>query len=163
MKVLNIHSRIINAPKQQVVKLIQTLSSDQDVIWPKEHWPKMKFEGGIRIGAKGGHGPIRYSVEKFDPNEIIQFRFSRPLGFNGIHKFDIRALSSTNTEVTHVIDMSTDFIASIKWLFAVKWLHNALIEDGLDNIENHFVEEKKSTSWSFWVKFLRGVLQRGRK
>jgi len=50
-----------------VVELLNTLSTDNDKIWPKEKWPAMKFKGGINIGAKGGHGPIRYSVEKYNP------------------------------------------------------------------------------------------------
>ncbi|MEP1488870.1 MAG: hypothetical protein ABJK28_10620 [Algibacter sp.] len=49
----------------------------------------MKFKNGIKIGAQGGHGLIRYTVEKYNPNEIIQFRFSKPNGFHGIHKFEI--------------------------------------------------------------------------
>ncbi len=160
MKVLNIHTRTINASKKDVARLLGTLSTDNDMIWPKESWPKMKFKGGIKVGAKGGHGPIRYSVEKYDPNEIIQFRFFRPLGFNGIHKFDIKELSVGKTEVSHVIDMDTDLGGTIKWICAVKYLHNALIEDGFDKMENHFTDNKKSTEWNFWVKFLRFIAAR---
>ncbi|WP_186434942.1 hypothetical protein [Gillisia sp. Hel_I_86] len=71
------------------MELLETLATENDKIWPTEKWPAMKFKNGIRTGANGGHGPIRYSVEKYEPNEIIQFRFSKPEGFNGIHKFEI--------------------------------------------------------------------------
>jgi len=120
----------------------------------------MKFKGGIQVGAKGGHGTIKYSVDKYDPTEIIQFRFSKPLGFNGIHKCDIKELPGDKTEVSHVIDVNTDLDGTIKWVFAVKSLHNALIEDGLDKMENHFTEDKKSTEWNLGVKFLRYILER---
>lgn len=160
MKVLNVHSRTINAPKHEVVKLLETLSTENDVIWPSENWPRMKFKGGIQVGAKGGHGPIRYSVEKYNPNEIIQFRFSRPLGFSGIHKFDIKELPGNKTEVSHVIDMDTDIGGTIKWVCAVRSLHNALIEDGLDKMENHFIKDKKSSEWNLWVRFLRFMIAR---
>ena len=45
------------------------------------------------------------------------------------------------------------------WFFAIKSLHDALIEDAFDKMENHFTEEKKKTNWSFWVKFLRKILK----
>lgn len=155
MKVLNIHKRIIHQPKTKVVELIKTLSTENDKIWPKEKWPAMKFKEGIKTGAKGGHGPIRYSVEKYNPNEVIQFRFSKPYGFNGIHKFEVTELAEEKTEIKHTIDMKTVGKGTLTWVLAIRSLHNALIEDGFDKIENHFSENQKSKEWNFWVKFLR--------
>ena len=158
MKVLNIHKRTINQPKKKVVELLGTLSTENDKIWPNEKWPTMKFKSGIKNEAKGGHGPIRYSVEKYKPNEIIQFRFSKPKGFNGIHKFEISELYENQTEIQHTIDMQTVGLGTIKWIFAVRSLHNALIEDAFDKIENNFTLTKKSTELNFWVKMLRKIL-----
>ena len=107
---------------------------------------------------RGGHGPIRYSVEKYNPNSVVQFRFSRPLGFNGIHKFEIKEISNKLTEVTHIIDMETDLRGAFIWLFVVKSLHNALVKDALDKLENHFSGDKKSTGWNLWVRVLRKIL-----
>ena len=135
--------------------MLETLSTENDLVWPNEEWPAMKFKEGIKVGAVGGHGPIRYSVENYDPNSVIQFRFLRPLGFNGIHKFEVKELSSTQTEVTHFIDMKIDLRGTFIWLFSVKSLHNALVEDGLDKLENHFLDDKKLTKWSLWVMILR--------
>lgn len=158
MKVSNIHRRILNQPKKRIVELLETLATENDKIWPTEKWPPMKFKNGIRMGAKGGHGPIRYSVEKYDSNEIIQFRFSHPKGFNGIHKFEIKELSETQTEIQHTIDMRTHGKGTITWLLAVRSLHNALIEDAFDKVENNFSSAKKSTEWNLWVKMLRKTL-----
>ncbi len=155
MKVLNIHKRIINQPKSKVSELIKTLSTENDKIWPKGKWPAMKFEGGIKVGAKGGHGPIRYTVEKYDPNDTIQFRFSKPTGLNGIHKFEITEMADNQTEVKHTIDMNTEGTGTWLWIFGIRSLHDALIEDGFDRFENNFADEVKSTEWSWWVKFLR--------
>ncbi len=155
MKVLNIHKRIISQPKDEVIKLLETLSTESDKIWPKEKWPAMNFKDGIKVGAKGGHGPIRYSVEKYDPNEIIQFRFSKPKGFNGIHKFEINELTDKTTEIRHTIDMNTVGKGTLIWVLAIRSLHNALIEDGFDKLENSFSENRKSSKWSFWVRFMR--------
>lgn len=145
----------MNQPKSKVVELLETLATKNDKIWPLKKWPKMKFKGGIKEGAQGGHGPIRYTVEKYDLHKIIQFRFSEPKGFNGIHKFEINELSDTQTEIIHTIDMQTVGKGTITWLLAVRSLHNALIEDAFDNIENNFTSVKKSTKWNFWVRLLR--------
>ena len=163
MKVLNIHKRIINQPKNKIVELINTLSTDNDKIWPKEKWPAMIFKDGIKIGAKGGHGPIRYSVEKYNPDEIIQFRFSKPIGFNGIHKFEVKELTEGKTEIKHTIDMNTVGKGTLSWILVINSLHNSLIEDGFDKLENNFSKNKKSTQWSFWVRFLRKRLAKRNK
>lgn len=163
MKVLNTHKRIIYQPKNKVVELLNTLSTENDKIWPKEKWPAMKFKGGIKIGAKGGHGPIRYSVEKYNPNEIIQFRFLKPIGFNGIHKFEVKELTEEKTEIKHTIDMNTIGKGTLAWILGIRSLHNALIEDGFDKLENNFSNNKKSTEWNLWVKILRKLLNPKKK
>lgn len=160
MKVLNIHKRTLNQLKEKVAELLKTLSTENDRIWPKEKWPEMKFKEGIKIGAKGGHGPIRYSIEKYNPNELIQFRFSKPNGFNGIHKFEINELSDQKTEIKHTIDMNTEGKGTLIWFFAICSLHNALIEDGFDKLENNFFDNRKSTKWNIWVKFLRKYMSK---
>ncbi|MCJ8292367.1 MAG: hypothetical protein MJK07_21550 [Flavobacteriales bacterium] len=123
----------------------------------------MKFKNGIQVGAKGGHGPIRYSVEKYNPNEIIQFRFSKPNGFSGIHKFEVIELDKEKTEIKHTIEMNTTGKGTLIWTFAIRSLHNALIEDGFDKLENNFSENRKSTEWSLWVKFLRKQIAKKRR
>ena len=163
MKVLNIHKRTINQPKDKVTELLKTLSTENDRIWPKEKWPEMKFKEGIQIGAKGGHGPIRYTTEKYNPNEIIQFRFSKPNGFNGIHKFEIKELDKEKTEIKHTIDMNTEGKGTLIWTFAICSLHNALIEDGFDKLKNNFSDNRKSTEWNIWVKFLRKQISKKRR
>lgn len=163
MRILNIHQRTLNQPKSKVTELLKTLSTKNDRIWPKEKWPEMKFKNGIQVGAKGGHGPIRYSVEKYNPNEIIQFRFSKPNGFNGIHKFEIKELDKEKTEIKHTIDMNTTGKGTLIWTFAIRSLHNALIEDGFDKLENNFSENQKSTPWNMWVKFLRKQIAKQRR
>jgi hypothetical protein len=163
MKVLNIHKRTLNQSKSKVVEILKTLSTENDRIWPKEKWPEMKFKDGIQIGAIGGHGPIRYTVEKYKPSEIIQFRFSKPYGFNGIHKFEINELTSEKTEIKHTIDMKTDAKGTLVWILAIRSLHNALIEDGFDKLENNFSEVHKSSKWNFWVYFIRKQITKKRK
>lgn len=162
LKIKNIHKRIINQPLEKVAAALATISTENDIVWPTENWPAMKFKNGIQVGAKGGHGPIRYSVEKYNPSEIIQFRFSKPVGFNGIHKFDLVEIAPQKTQINHTIDITTSLGATFSWFFAIRSLHNALIEDGFDKLENNFSNQKKKTEWNFWVKFLRKIIAKKR-
>ncbi|GAB5554467.1 MAG: hypothetical protein Sapg2KO_40580 [Saprospiraceae bacterium] len=137
---------------------METLASQNDKIWPFEKWPKMKFKEGIKEGAIGGHGPIRYQIKKYIPGELIQFKFINPKGFNGIHQFEISELAEDKIELKHTIDMITRGSGSLTWIIGIRWLHDALLEDLLDKVENQFAEQRKKTAWNFWVKFLRKVL-----
>jgi hypothetical protein len=158
LKILNTHSRIISQPKAELEVLLETLSTEKDKIWPSDNWPKMKFNQGIKVGTKGGHGPIRYTVEKYNPTEIIQFRFTKPEGFHGIHVFEITAFSERETEIKHTIAMNAKGMGLLKWVFAIRSLHNALIEDAFDKMENNFPGNKKFTKWNIWVKLLRNLM-----
>ena len=51
--------------------------------------------------------------------------------------------------------MSTDLKGSLLWILVIRSLHNALIEDGFDKLENNFSEVYKSSKWNFWVNFIR--------
>ena len=155
MKVINVHQRIIHQPKSAVVELFNTLASKNDLMLATHKWPAMKLDNGLTVGSKGGHGPIRYTVEAYSSGEFIQFRFSKPRGFHGFHRFDIVALDTNTTEIRHILDMHTSGFALLTWPLAIRWLHDALIEDAFDKTENHFLSQKKTTPWSAWVKFLR--------
>lgn len=163
MKIANIHKRIINQPKEKVSELIIKLATKDDKIWPYEKWPAIKFKEGLKIGSKGGHGIIRYTITEYDPNKIIQFQFSKPEGFNGTHKFRLNEVSKNETEISHVINIETSPLATIQWFLFIRWLHNALIEDAFDKLENYFSKEKKETKWSPWVKFWRWILTKNTK
>ncbi|GLR19513.1 hypothetical protein [Portibacter lacus] len=160
MKVLNIHRRTINEPIEKVAEAVATVSTPADKIWPNEHWPAMKFKNGIGVGEKGGHGPIRYTVEKYQPSEIIQFQFTRPKGFNGIHKLELKDLGNGKTEISHTIDINTSGKGTWLWIFGIRSLHDALLEDAFDKLENNFTGGNKKSEWSAWVKFLRRQMAR---
>ena len=158
MKITNVHKRIINQPIERVSELITKLATKDDVIWPYEKWPAIKFKEGLKVGSKGGHGLIRYTITKYDPSRSITFQFTKPNGFNGIHEFKLDELSYNQTEINHTIDVDTSFAATIQWFLFIRWLHDALIEDALDKVENHFSEIEKKTEWSIYVKFWRWIL-----
>jgi len=158
MKVLNVHTRVIDQPIVEISKLFQTLSSKDDQMWPAKKWPPMKLDNGLKVGSRGGHGPIRYSVQKYTPGKFIQFKFSKPKGFHGVHEFEIKELEVNKTELKHSIRVAAEGQAILSWPLAIRWLHDALIEDAFDTVENHFSTVKKKTEWSIWVRFLREFL-----
>jgi len=158
MKVLNIHKRVIQQPKAEVAKLFDTLSTDNDMMLATDKWSPMKLDKGLQIGSRGGHGPIKYFVTHYQPEKFIQFQFDLK-GFNGFHKFELSELAVNKTELKHTIDMTTVSSATFKWAVAIRWLHDAYIEDAFDKVENHFlVTDKKNSKWSFWVKTLRKLM-----
>jgi len=160
MRVVNIHRRSIHQPKAQVSKLFQTLATSEDKIWPSKNWPAMQFKNGINIGSNGGHGLIRYDITEFKAGHNIKFKFTKPNGFHGTHELRISSISEDTSEIVHNITMNTTFKASILWIFVIRWLHDALIEEAFDNVENYFSEEKKITTYNLWVIFLRSYYKR---
>jgi hypothetical protein len=158
MKVENIHQRIINAPINTISECLKTLATENDTIWPKEKWPSIRFKEGLKVGSKGGHGPIRYTIEVYEPNEIIQFRFSNPKDFKGIHKFEITATNASQTIIKHTINMTVKGKGVLLWYFTILHLHNALIEDAFDKVENQFDIVKQPATWNIWVRVLRKLL-----
>nr|WP_321222663.1 hypothetical protein [uncultured Psychroserpens sp.] len=162
MKVINIHKRVINQPKHKVSHLFKSLTTSNDMIWPYKNWPAMRFKKGLEVGNKGGHGQIRYTITEFKEGNHIKFKFTKPHGFNGFHELRINSVGKNSSEIVHCIKMSTTFKASLMWLIVIRWLHNALIEDALINVENYFSEEKKKNKYNFWVKLLRAYYQRKR-
>jgi len=155
MKIINTHNRIIHQPKEEISKILDSLTTNNDQLWPKENWPPMIFRKGLTEGAIGGHRPIKYSINKYIPGSLIEFDFMKPDGFFGIHKFEITEIENDKTEIKHTIDMTVSVKGIFIWYIAFKWLHDALLEDCLDKAENNFLTEKKKTEWNLWVLFLR--------
>ncbi|MBQ0788066.1 MAG: hypothetical protein KBT69_11230 [Oceanihabitans sp.] len=161
MQVINIHKRKLQESVEKVALLFDTLGTDEDQIWPVANWPAMRFRKGVQVGSKGGHGFIRYTIIALTVGERITFQFTKPDNFIGTHSFFIKAISENETEITHEIKMRTASLkASVLWLFVIRWLHDALLEEAFDNLENRFMEVKKIPKYSFWVHFLRNTFKR---
>lgn len=162
MKVINIHCREISQPKSELAKIFETLATENDLMLATDKWSPMKLDKGLQVGSKGGHGPIKYFVIDYQKDASITFQFDLP-GFNGFHKFELSELEPNKTQLKHTIDMRTTGAATLKWVLAVRWLHDAYIEDAFDKVENHFLKDKKSSEWSLWVKALRKIMKPKRK
>src|SRR5687768_3095204 len=128
MKVINVHTREITQPKSEVAQLFKTLATENDLMLATDKWPPMKLDRGLQVGSKGGHGPIKYFVTDYKIDNSITFQFDL-VGFNGFHKFEIFESEPNQTQLRHTIDMTTSGSATLKWALAIRWLHDAYIED----------------------------------
>lgn len=162
MAVVNVHERVLDAPRAEIGKLIDSLASADDRLWPRDRWPAMRFDRPLGVGAVGGHGPIRYSVESYEPGFRIQYRFSQPKGFVGVHRFEAKGLEGERTRLRHVIEMRVQGMARLTWPLAIRPLHDALIEDALDRAQRFAGGQPAQRSWSPWVRFLRWTMGRSR-
>lgn len=162
MKVLNIHEREFEADYEQVAKLIDSLSSEDDLLWPNQCWPRMKFDRPLSVGAKGGHGPIGYFVESYTPGQSIKFCFTSPNGFNGFHRFDALKSAQYAVLLRHTIEMKLKGSALLIWPLVIRPLHDALIEDALSTAQASLGVAPERRPWSKWVKIIRWIMSGGK-
>ncbi|MFA4927736.1 MAG: hypothetical protein WC558_04415 [Patulibacter sp.] len=93
----------------------------------------MRLDAGLTVGARGGHGPIRYAVSDYEPGRSASFRFD-PRIFDGHHWFDVVTLDGRPT-LLHVLEARPQGAMRLLWPLVVRWWHDALIEDALDRAE----------------------------
>lgn len=119
----------------------------------------MILSDGLNVGSTGGHGPVRYSVEAYEPGLSVRFRFRGPRGFDGTHSFTVESQDNGICRLTHVIEMLTKWPATLSWPFVYRPLHDALIEDALDKVATALDKSAyEGKPWSAWVSFLRKEL-----
>src|SRR2546425_6352985 len=104
--VRNVHERRFSGPPGQVAALLDRLASPSDRLWPASRWPRMHLDRPLQIGAVGGHGPIRYYVEAYEPGASVRFRLQAPRGFDGFHAFEIVSTGGEGTTLRHVLEMN---------------------------------------------------------
>lgn len=161
MDVCNVHERVLAADPGRVGALIDALASPNDRLWPRHSWSAMTFDRPLGVGAVGGHGPIRYTVEAYRPGRRARFRFTAPRGFHGTHGFDVELLDGTRTRLRHVLMMNVTGRAVMTWPLVFRPLHDALIEDALDQAERSLGLTPELRRWSPLVKALRWMVSGG--
>ncbi len=164
MRVISVHTREFQCSPQRVGELIDSLASKNDLLWPLEHWPAMRFDRPLGVGAIGGHGPIRYTVEHYEAGREVRFRFTAPAGFDGYHGLNLEQSNNANQlRLRHILEMNARGSGAVGWVFVYRWLHDALVENALDRAEQHVTGKPVWTAWSGWVHVLRWVLQSVRR
>ena len=99
MTTRNVHERVLSLTPAEVGAIVDSLASADDPLWPHDRWPPMRFDRPLTVGAIGGHGPIRYTVEEYEPGRMIRFRFTGPPGFHGGHGFVAEPVVSGGTRL----------------------------------------------------------------
>lgn len=132
--VVNVHEREYHASSIEVAALLATLSSKDDRVWPHERWPRMRLDPGLTPDGSGGHGPVRYRVERVDLARRVVFRFTGPSGFDGWHAFEVIDEGETATLLRHELRMRARGWARLTWPLFFRPLHDALLEDALDKV-----------------------------
>jgi hypothetical protein len=121
----------------------------------------MRFDRPLQVGAIGGHGPIRYTVESYVPGQAVSFRFTSPPGFNGTHSLLV-GLAPSGSRISHDLRMHTTGSGTLSWLLVFRPLHDALLEDALHRAALASGVQEPPPTWSLWVRVLR-VLLRSRR
>ena len=157
MQFANVHERWLPVDAAEAGRLLDGLASDGDRLWPRRTWPQMRFDGPLAEGAVGGHGPIRYSIEAYEPGRRLCFRFEPQTGFEGRHWFEVTPHDG-GVWLRHVLHGHAGWKGALQWSLAIRHLHDALVEDALDNAERVLTGSVKAPArWSPWVKLLRAM------
>ncbi|MFN8587888.1 MAG: SRPBCC family protein [Candidatus Eisenbacteria bacterium] len=162
MHVLNVHRRVLAASPADVWVLLAGLGTSDDLLWPADSWPALRFDRTpLAVGSRGGHGPIRYEVTVIEPGRRIAFRFLGPAGFDGTHAFEVLPQTTGGSELVHTITMDAHGPALFTWPLVFRPLHDALLEDLLDRAAALTGTIGEWSEWGAHVKVLRFLL-RGR-
>ncbi|WP_017606826.1 hypothetical protein [Nocardiopsis alkaliphila] len=159
MDVYNLHQREFPVPVARVGALLDTLSGEEDRLWPHQAWPALRLNGPLAVGAAGGHGPVRYVIEDYSPRTRVRFRFREPRGFDGFHEFTVHPSESGGAVLRHLLAMRARGPARLTWPLIFRPLHDALLEDALDRAEHELIGAVRTPArWGLHVRLLRRAL-----
>jgi hypothetical protein len=136
MRIENIHTRELPVTVEELGRLLDTLAGPDDRLWPVERWPhdQIGFDRPLAVGARGGHGPIRYTVVAYEPGRSITFEFEPGSGLRGHHGLEVAPAGSGRARMRHVLDVEVSGIYRLlRPVFLT--MHDALVEDLLDKAE----------------------------
>ncbi len=156
--VRNVHERIVPAPIERVGPLLDGIGGPRDALWPSPAWWPMVLAGPLAVGTEGGHGPIRYRVTGYVPGRRVEFTFAPEMGLHGTHTFTADPAGPDRTLLRHVIAGRLTGVARLTWPLVIRWAHDAVLEELLDDAERAVgVEPERPARRSAWVRLLRAL------
>jgi hypothetical protein len=156
MRIHNVHERTIEAPAEVVGALLDDVGGDHDRLWPSPAWLPMRLDRPVQVGAAGGHGPIRYRVVAHDPGRGVRFAFDPQVGIDGYHELTVEAAGPGRCVMRHVLHGRLRGRMRVLMPLVVRWLHDAVLEDLLDNAERAVgTGPDRPARWSPWVRLWR--------
>ena len=163
MHLVNVHQRLLRASPERVSELLASLGSPGDRLWPRNGWPRMRLDGPVAVGAAGGHGPIRYRVEAWEPGRLVRFRFTGMRGVEGWHAFEILDATPQHCVLEHRMEARLTGMTRLKWACVIRPLHDACVEDALSQAQASLGETPRAVRWSPRVRLLMRWMLRGRR
>lgn len=164
MRIVNVHQRRLPVPAARLAPLLDGLAGPDDRLWPHGQWPSMRFDRPLAIGAAGGHGAVRYRVTAYQPGRRVAFTFAHrglSRGLDGGHRFEIEDAGADAAVMRHVVDAEMRGRGLVRWLLVIRWLHDAVVEDALDNAERAVTGSvARPARWSPWVRLWRRLMRR---
>jgi len=90
----------------------------------------------------------------------VRFALRAPDGFHGFHGLEVISAGAQGTTLRHVLEMNAQGRAMLTWPAVFRPLHDALVEDCLDNAAFALGEATRSRPWSLWIRILRAAFRR---
>lgn len=133
-----------------------TLAGPRDEIWPIERWPNdpIGFDRPLGVGARGGHGAIRYTVVAYEPGRLIAFEFEPGSGLRGGHRLEVEPAGDGTSRLRHVLDVELEGVYRVLRPVFVA-MHDALVEDLHDKAE--LAATAKVAHPARWPRWLRAA------
>ncbi len=152
----NVHQRLVRAEPARVGELLERLAGVDSPLWPVDRWPALLLDRPLAVGATGGHGPVGYTCTAHEPGRRVEFAFAPGVGLRGTHSLTVLDGPEPGTcLLRHDLRATTYGAGRLAWPLAVRWLHDALLEDLLDRAETAVgTPRAKPARWSPWVRFL---------
>jgi hypothetical protein len=91
---------------------------------------------------------------------MVRFRFAPRLGLDGTHTLVVLP-DGESSVLRHELNARASGRMRLAWPLAVRWLHDALVEDLLDRAEAELDGcVAQAARWSPWVRLLRAAMSR---
>ena len=144
----NVHTRQVPNPAELVDRVPD--------LWPSPRWPPLVLDRPLGPGATGGHAFVRYRCTAHVPGRRVEFTFDPAIGLVGTHTFEVVPGGLRHTLVGRARGWTR-----LTWPLAIRWLHDALIEDLMDNAARAAGHPPAHPNrWSPWVRLLRAAAKR---
>jgi hypothetical protein len=84
----DVHQREFATEPAQLDDLLDQVAEPANPLWPSPAWPPMRLDRPLAVGAVGGHGPIRYAIESYQPGRRVVLRFDPSMMLKVTHTLE---------------------------------------------------------------------------